>query len=235
MSSSPPKGKYFWYSENAIPQGLAPLVHLVPNHPACLAALRMAYEQLSPPIFNHSLRVFRYALWLAKNDSDVRLPEEQSWGLKFPSEDLFFLASILHDVGTAEEHNGQLRFEVEGGNAAVDLMRSYGYLDTDAREVWIAISCHTSPHVAERIGPLSRLVRLAVVADFSLIKHAKDHVMAAEFEELLPRLDIEDVLAREIVGQVLKCRPKAPHVSWPNALLQGYEANPKYEGVNPEF
>jgi HD superfamily phosphohydrolase YqeK len=235
MSASIPKRKYVWYSDDAIPQDLAPLVHLVPNHPACLAALRMAYEQLSTPIFNHSLRVYRYAVWLSQNESDVRLPEEGTWGLKFPSEDLFFLASILHDVGTAEEHNGDLRFEVEGGNAAVKLMRSYGYSDADAREVWIAISCHTSPHVAERIGPLSRLARLAIVADFSFIKHKKDHAMAAEFEENLPRLDIEDVLAREVVGQALKCRPKAPHVSWPHALLQGYEANPEYEGINPEF
>lgn len=235
MSSFPPNGKYTWYGDDAVPPGLAPLVHLVPNHPACLAALRLAYEQLSPPIFNHSLRVFRYALWLSQNDSDARLPAERSWGLEFPSGDLFFLASILHDVGTAEEHNGELRFEVEGGNAAVNLMKCYGYSDADAREVWIAISCHTSAHVAERIGPLSRLLRLAVMADFSFIKHKKDHTMAAEFEKDLPRIGIEDILAREIVGQALKCRSKAPHASWPNALLQAHEANPHYEGVNPGF
>lgn len=211
----------------------------MPQLPVCLEALEIAYKQLSTPILNHSMRVHKYARWLIENGFSINNVTgdgiSYSWDLPSPKPELVFLACIFHDLGTAEEQNKELRFEVEGGNAAARLLKQHGFSDSDAREVWIAISCHTSPHIVERIGPLAAVVRAAVIADFSRIKYGKDHEMAEQFEKYLPRLGIEDVLARAVVGQCIHKPEKAPHVSWPHALLQGHQRNPDYEGVNPEF
>ena len=219
-----------------LPSTLVPFVDLIPQHDACLAAFKMAFRQLSLPIFYHSLRLFLYAQWLSDQGSLNDMPgHNYSWGLSFPRIDLLFLACVFHDVGTAEENNGELRFEVEGGDAAVRFMRKHEYPDEDIREVWIAIACHTSPQIAERIGPLSRLIKLALQAEFSYANNKVHHAMAIQFEEKLPRLNIEEVLSREVVGQALNCRSKAPHVSWPHALLRAHDENPDYEGLNAEF
>ncbi|KAF9531428.1 hypothetical protein CPB83DRAFT_104574 [Crepidotus variabilis] len=223
-------------------QGLSPtlaaVVPTIPQNEACIIALKAAHQHLSTPIFNHSMRVYHYAQWFTDNDPNIQLPDAQSFDLQTPTPDLIFLASIFHDFGTARcSHNDKepLRFEVEGANAAVNLIRKHSYSSSSYREVWIAIACHSSPHIAEHIGPLSRLIRLAVQTDFSIISKRKAHDLAEGLEMQFPRLDVEKTLSDEIVKQALERREKAPHVSWPWNLLRAYEEDPGWEGVNKEF
>lgn len=212
----------------------------LPTVPPCTAALLRAAEVLAPAIFNHSIRVFLLAKWLAEIENS-----EWSNENNLP---LLFIASIFHDFGTSDTYNGTQRFEVEGADAAVEYLRNHNCDSADEHKVWTAIALHTSPGIAERIDPFTRLVRLGVKLDFSKAVRekfgAEDY--AATIEVDLPRLDIEKVLADAVVKQAVKIpehidrltwpdSEKHPKASWPGMLLRAHLLNPGHEGVNPAF
>ena len=218
------------------------VVDRIPKTELCMIALNLAGKNLLPPIFNHSVRVFLAAQWLAeKENSEWAHPD------KLP---LLFVACICHDLGTSDEFNGKQRFEVEGADAARHHCKAHGISNEDSHRVWTAIAVHTSPGIAERIDDLSRLVRLAVMMDFSLAKRKElgADQLIVEVERLLPRLDIEKVLADAVVSQAGEAdiyeRPdnmtwfsshKFPKSSWPGLLLRARLQNPDYRGNNPAF
>ena len=152
--------------------------------------------------------------------------------------DLLFIACICHDVGATHHHDdGELRFEVEGADAAKRFALSQGIDEVDAHEIWIAIAIHTSQQIAERIRPLARLVRLGVLLDFR--QGTRDELEANEYttsiDSDIPRLEIEKVLGDAVVRQALHKRQKAPKASWPGDLLRAHLEDPAWQGVNRGF
>ena len=178
-------------------------------------ALVLARESEHPAILNHSIRTFVYAAALAAGPNL----------LDAPNYEFLFVAAVLHDIGTADRFNGSHRFEVEGADAAASYLRTQGLDDRDIDRVWEAIALHTSPGIAERRGPLTRLLRLGVRTDFGSARIDPELRHAAELQ--YPRLGIETVLADAVVAQVLH-RPdserleKAPPSSWPGALFSAH-------------
>ena len=70
-------------------------------------------------------------------------------GMKFDAE-LLYAASMFHDIGlTAKYEHSQLRFEVDGANAARDFLRSHGISEADMETVWNAVALHTTPGVPQ--------------------------------------------------------------------------------------
>ncbi|TKA23126.1 hypothetical protein B0A50_07156 [Salinomyces thailandicus] len=202
---------------------------VVPSDEVSTSAYDNASRELLKPILNHSLRVFLFAKALAAREhSDWASPR------RLP---LLFAACIYHDMGTSCGAHSPSRFEVEGADAAERDLRSLSVSETDAHEVWVAIALHTSPHIAERISSLARLVRLAVLMDFkrkdALTLTTEEEV--AEFEGLFPRLEAEQVLGDAVVQQALKRPEKAPAASWAGVLLKSKLENPDWEGVNKAF
>jgi len=66
-------------------------------------------------------------------------------GLTFDQE-LLYAAAMFHDIGiTHGYHESQLRFEVDGANAARDFLRGHGISEGDIEKVWLAIALHTTP------------------------------------------------------------------------------------------
>ncbi len=189
-------------------------------------ALALAEESEPSAIFNHSIRTFVYANLAAGPD------------LLGTPDDLLFVAAVLHDIGTANRFNGSQRFEVEGADAAASYLQAQGLDPPDIDRVWEAIALHTSPGIAERRGPLTRLVRLGVRTDFGHGDIAPELRNAVEL--LYPRLDIETVLGDAVVMQALR-RPeserleKAPPSSWPGALLTAHLAKTPKAAGNPAF
>lgn len=207
---------------------LAQLRSLVPDTPVTKTVLRHVVSVLPLSIVHHSLRVYLFANWLAhKEHSDLA------------DGDLLFAACIGHDLGASHLHNATSeRFEVEGADATVNLLREHHQLtETDAHDVWVAIALHTSPHIAERITPLARLVRLGVLIDFRpMSRQSHDAVeYGREVDIKLPRLDIEKILADAVVHQAVQNPLKAPPASWPNALYKSHLENPDWTGVNKGF
>jgi hypothetical protein len=218
------------------------LLSQVPPVEMCASAMRLAHNALPQAIFNHSFRVFLFAKWLAEKESSEYAAGSESLAL-------LFVACICHDIGASVTYSGGgHRFEIEGADAASNHLLSNGVSKVDAHRVWTAIALHTSPGIAERIDPFTRLVRLAVGMDLSA---AKRQVFGAgtyceEIERLLPRLDIERVLGDAVVKQAAKIPEKVdkltwpdsekhPAGSWPGILLRAHIENPGYEGVNPAF
>jgi HD superfamily phosphohydrolase YqeK len=203
---------------------------MIPQTEVSTAAYAHAASLLHPSILNHSIRVYLYAKALASHTAS-------KYSTNTSQHDLLFTACIFHDIGTTPTYDGPQRFEVEGADAAVQHLLQYGVSEANAHEVWIAIACHTSPGIAERIGDLSRIVRIAVITDFGR-KSAVLNVLEPLRKELEARFErggIEKVLGDAVVEQA-KSRPeKAPKVSWPHAMVTAWEAEPEWDGVNKAF
>ncbi|EXJ81378.1 hypothetical protein A1O3_07669 [Capronia epimyces CBS 606.96] len=198
----------------------------VPSATICVAAFDLVTSALPLSIVHHCLRVYLFAKWLAEKEAKEWVDSE-----------LLFVACICHDLGASHRYNGSQRFEVEGADAAAQLLRGYGRPESEAHEVWTAIALHTSPGIAERIAPLARLVRMGVLFDFRpATREALGAVAYAKtVEATLPRLEIEQVLGDAVVQQAVQNPQKAPAASWPNNLFKSYLENPEWKGINRVF
>ncbi|KAF2742223.1 hypothetical protein M011DRAFT_412962 [Sporormia fimetaria CBS 119925] len=203
---------------------------IVPSSEVSKAAYELASALLPPAILNHSVRVYLLAVKLAERSDSMYVRDQTK-------RDLLFAACILHDVGTTEQCNGPLRFEVEGADAASKLLREHGISAEEAHQVWMAITLHTSPHIAERINELCCLVRMAVLLDFGKgldkLEDAADYRIS--IEQKFDRMGIEKVLGDAVVQQAVKNPEKAPAASWPNNLYKTYLQDPNNQGVNEGF
>lgn len=148
-------------------------------------------------------------------------------------------------MGCATENDGPQRFEVCGADAAAEHLRNFDVNAADIQEVWTSISLHTSPGIAERITPLARFVRLAVLMDFNelgkspLVTEAELEVNEEGYrrsiEERVPRLSAEKVLGDIVVEQGMRQPTKAPASSWAGIMVRAAQDEPEWEGVNKAF
>jgi hypothetical protein len=169
-------------------------------------AMRLA---LDPAVFNHTLRVLHLAEHLSAEEP-------------IPDREALAVAVLFHDSGTAPENNGEQRFEVEGADAAARFLEQWSWPSERSRPVWEAIALHTSAGIAERFGPLARLVRTAVLVDLGRIELSVRSTPELETTLAgLPRLDVDRVLPEAVVLQALEPgrSAKAPPFSWPGALV----------------
>jgi HD superfamily phosphohydrolase YqeK len=204
--------------------------NVVPETQICQSAYAHASSLLAPSILNHSIRVYLYATKLAAHNNSIYFSDPTK-------HDLLFTACLFHDIGTTGTYDGPSRFEIEGADAAVKHLSQFNVPSKDAHDVWTAIAIHTSPQIAERIGELSKLVRLAVITDFGRKSEAWDVLepLRAKLEEDFERAGIEKVLGDMVVEQAKKKPEKAPMVSWPAVMYRAHLAEPEWEGVNKAF
>jgi len=107
-------------------------------------------------LFQHSRRVYFWGALMG-----------QRKGLKFDPE-LLYAACMFHDVGiTAHYHGSQLRFEVDGANAARDFLRSHGVAESEVEKVWLAVALHTTPGIPEHMQPEICLVQAGAGMDMA--------------------------------------------------------------------
>ncbi|KAH9881931.1 hypothetical protein J1614_001102 [Plenodomus biglobosus] len=206
------------------------IVSRIPQTDISKSAYEHAASLLHPVILNHSIRVYLYAKALAVHSSSVYSTDTVKL-------DLLFTACIFHDIGTTSTYDGPQRFEVEGADAAVKHLSQYEISETEKHDVWTAIAIHTSPGIAERIGELSRLVRVAVITDFGRKSEDWDLLLPLkeELEGLCQRGHIEKVLGDAVVAQAIEKPVKAPMVSWPGVMYKAWLAEPDWAGVNKAF
>lgn len=206
------------------------LPDVVKANEICVAAWNLACANLEPSILNHSARVFLHAQRLAD-----RAMGQSSWTSKERIH-LLFTACILHDIGTCHRFDGPQRFEVEGADAATQLLEEHGVSKADAHDVWAAIALHTSAGIAERIGELPCLIRKAVLIDFGKSDADTDVAEAKKlFEQRWPRFDVEKRLGDAVVAQAFRHPEKAPPASWPGILYRSAQENLSWNGINKAF
>lgn len=196
------------------------------------------------------MRVYLYASAFNKNDlsflpqfQPTAGPELFATERELIDERLIYVASMFHDIGTCDIHDHAQRFEVCGADGAVDFMQTHGTSDKAVlREIWTAIALHTSPGLAERMSPLTRLIRTGPKTDFGHEQYRRllgeEFLNAAEAE--FPRGDPEKVLGDAVSGQAERRTgeerdSKAPAVSWPWNLLRCRLEDPEWQGVNKGF
>ena len=105
-------------------------------------------------LFDHSRRVFLFGALQGR-----RL------GLR-PDLELLYVGAMFHDLGLTERYRtSNLRFEVDGANAARDFLLQHGVDAADARKVWLGIALHTTPGVPQFLEPETALVTAGVETD----------------------------------------------------------------------
>ena len=164
-------------------------------------------------LFNHSTRVY---LWGALTGLRKNLTFDR---------ELLYVGAMFHDIGLTERYRqSQLRFEVDGANAARDFLRSHGIAEQSVEIVWDAIALHTTPGIPEHKKAEVALVtagvemdvlgiayhdftaeqREAVTAAYSRGPAFKDNIIQAFYDGMKHRPDTtfgtvnDDVLALRI-------------------------------------
>ena len=126
----------------------------VPDSAIARAATQLVRDTEDDLLYNHSRRVF---FWGALSG--------ERRGLEYDPE-LLYLGAMFHDMGLTQRYSSpDLRFEVDGANAARDFMRSYGVAERDIEDVWTAIALHTTPGIPEHMRPTIALVTAGVEMD----------------------------------------------------------------------
>lgn len=107
-------------------------------------------------LFRHSVRVYYWGALAGKRH-----------GLRFDPE-LLYAAAMFHDIGiTPHYHGSQLRFEVDGANAARHFLRGHGIAEGDVEKVWLAIALHTTPGIPGHMHPEIALVQAGAGMDMA--------------------------------------------------------------------
>ena len=105
-------------------------------------------------LFDHSRRVFFFGALQGLRR-----------GLQ-PDLELLYVGAMFHDIGLTEPYrSSNLRFEVDGANAAREFLLQHGVDEADARKVWLSIALHTTPNVPEFLEPEIALVTAGVETD----------------------------------------------------------------------
>lgn len=166
----------------------------VPDSAIARAATQLVRDTEDDLLFNHSRRVF---FWGALT-GDRR-------GLKYDPE-LLYLGAMFHDMGLTETYSSpNLRFEVDGANAARDFMKSYGVSERAIEDVWTSIALHTTPGIPEHMRPTIALVTAGVEMDVLGIAYhdftheQRDHVCAHHPRERNFKEGIIDHFAQGII------------------------------------
>jgi HD superfamily phosphodiesterase len=149
-------------------------------------------------LFDHSRRVFFFGALQGRHR-----------GLR-PDLELLYVGAMFHDLGLTDAYEtSNLRFEVDGANAARAFLLQHGVDETAARTVWLSIALHTTPGVPEFLDPEIALVTAGVETDVlgigrdDLSREALDSVTTAH-----PRPDFKNrILAAFTEG--MKHRPRS--------------------------
>jgi hypothetical protein len=129
-------------------------VPTIPDSKLARAVTAFVRDTEGDLLFHHSARVY---LWAA-------LTGERK-DLTFDPE-LLYAAAMFHDLGLTDGYrDSQLRFEVDGANAARDFLRSHGIPEGDVEKVWLAVALHTTPGIPEHMHPEIALVQAGAGMD----------------------------------------------------------------------
>src|ERR1700686_89044 len=136
----------------APPQSIAGIA--IPDTPLTREITEYIRDTEDDLLFHHSRRVFLFGALQGRRR-----------GLQ-PDLELLYVGAMFHDIGLTEAYRtSQLRFEVDGANAARDFLLRRDVDDATARKVWLSIALHTTPGVPEFLDPEIALVTAGVETD----------------------------------------------------------------------
>ena len=126
----------------------------VPDSKFAREITELIRETESDLLFNHSNRVYLFAAAAGKRRR-----------LTFDDE-LLFAGAMFHDIGLTEKYRSDdLRFEVDGANAAAEFLRSHNFSQQEIELVWTSIALHTTTGIPQFMHPNIALVTAGVEMD----------------------------------------------------------------------
>jgi len=127
---------------------------VIPDSQLAREVAQLIRDTESDLLFNHSTRVYLWGALLGKQKR-----------VAFDSE-LLYVAAMFHDIGlTPAYRDSELRFEVDGANAARDFLKGNGISQQDIDVVWTSIALHTTPGIPQHMHPVVALVTAGVEMD----------------------------------------------------------------------
>ncbi|MFL6631240.1 MAG: HD domain-containing protein [Massilia sp.] len=127
---------------------------VIPDSRIARDATQLVRDTETDLLYHHSRRVFLFGALAGKRKN-----------LAFDRE-LLYVGAMFHDMGLIAPYSSpDLRFEVDGANAARDFLRAYGIDEADVDQVWDAIALHTTPGIPEHKKPVVALVTAGVEMD----------------------------------------------------------------------
>ena len=173
----------------------------VPNTPVISRAIDFARERTEPYLFNHGMRSWLFASIIAQRNQTVHDGE------------VLAVATILHDVGLAEDFNGPLRFEVEGANAARAFARDQGLDDRRAQLIWDGVALNSTPSIALHKEAEVALSTMGIGLDWGGWGYeALNETEVAAILEEFPRLEMK----KQFTGAVCRIVETRPDTTYDN-------------------
>ena len=126
----------------------------VPDTPLISRAIELAREHSEPYLFNHVMRSWLFATFLAERK-----------GNPYDAE-VLAVSALLHDIGLSGSMAGSLRFEVEGANAAREFVRAFGVDERRAQLIWDSIALNSTPSICLHKEAEAALCTLGVGLDW---------------------------------------------------------------------
>jgi len=129
---------------------------IIPDSKIAREVTQLIRDTESDLLFHHSTRVYFWGALIGKRQGLIFDPE------------LLYTAAMFHDIGLTQRYSeSQLRFEVDGANAAREFLRSHGISERDIEKVWNAIALHTTPGIPEHMHPEIALVQAGAGMDIA--------------------------------------------------------------------
>jgi HD superfamily phosphodiesterase len=170
---------------------------LIPDSAMAREITQLIRDTESDLLFYHSTRVYFWGALIGKRK-----------GLMFDPE-LLYTGAMFHDLGLTQSYRGsQLRFEVDGANAAGEFLRSHGITERDIEKVWTAIALHTTPGIPEFMDPEIALVQAGAALD--VVGRAYDDFTDEQREAVIAAYPRGNDFEQEIIEafyQGMKHRP----------------------------
>jgi HD superfamily phosphodiesterase len=169
----------------------------IPDSKMAREVTQLIRDTASDLLFYHSTRVYFWGALAGKRK-----------GLMFDPE-LLYTAAMFHDIGLTHGYrDSQLRFEVDGANAAREFLRGHGISERDIEKVWTAIALHTTPGIPEQMNPEIELVQAGAAMD--IVGAAYEHFTDEQREAVTAAYPRGDDFKHDIIEAFyrgLKHRP----------------------------
>lgn len=168
---------------------------VVPDTLLVTRAIEYARKHSEPYLFNHVMRSWLFAVRLAQM-KDVAHDGE-----------VLAVATLLHDLGLAKAFSGQLRFEVEGANAARAFARTEGVDERRTQLIWDGVALNSTPSIGLYKETEVALCTAGIGLDWGGWGYeALPETQIAEIVDAFPRLDMKQKFTRAVCW-VVETRP----------------------------
>lgn len=171
-------------------------------------------------LFAHSTRVYLWGALLGKQKNLTFDPE------------LLYVAAMFHDIGlTSIYRESQLRFEVDGANAARDFLRGHHISESDIEKVWNAVALHTTPGIPEHMH--GEIALLQAGAGMDVAGRGFEHFTDEQRDAVIAAYPRETDFAHKIIDAFydgMKHRPGSTFGTFNDDFL-AYK-DPGFERVN---